>query len=659
MNIPEINVEPSAGTKQRRTFAPSLPALCIVVFAAIATARLLILMAGGASVPFWDQWGGENSIFSAFHNGTLTWEAMFAAHNEHRIFWTRLLTIALFEINGKQWDNQVEAALSNLIYCLALLVPLLIASLNQRKIQIFSVALVVLLAGSLPFGWENTLVGFQSQFYINTLLAMLAIATAALSGIGVRTIAVLSLLVLFSFASMANGVLTAFACAAVLVARGVADRRLLRGSLLIAAIALALGVAGYLSTPSPPHHAALKAHDLAELAAASWITSSWPLPPFVGQLVLFLPCPVWMLFAARGQRTSADFFFLGLNALGLLNAAAIAYSRGHDLVEVTSRYTDTILPSCIAASYFAARLISSDRRIPERLFGCASYLLIVSALIAQSVIQLPKLQERAYFLRMSTINTADFLDGNDNAFVKKPHGHVPYPDPARLGESLRERDQTSFLPTSLLGVRALSNHLEGAAGRCYLSSSAKNHFSTISGECKGVHAGDGAVAVATGPLSAALMSARQSLDVSIFPRAAPILLPETNSDLCSLDGFNEGPTSRVPLTSSVDVPIRLSGWAAPARFNLSRIAWPELKLVLGGEHRAYAFNAGLSRTVRPDVALALKNPRFDQSGFDAFIDPRDVETGTYRIILASSSGTYCDTGHRVEITHPSRPFSRF
>ncbi|XHH29145.1 hypothetical protein WIW49_19005 [Xanthomonas euroxanthea] len=222
--------------------------------------------------------GGENSIFSAFENGTLSLKEMLAAHNEHRIFWTRLLTLALYEINGQQWDNQVESFASNLIYCLALAIPVAVASTNCGNHQKISVAASVILMGTLPFGWENTLVGFQSQFYINSLLALTAIAVVSFGGIGYRTGVLLSLLILGSFASMANGVLTAFACAGLLICRGVVQPSLFRRGLALAVFATFLGIAGFIATPSPSHHTVLKAQDFSEFIHALWITSSWPLP---------------------------------------------------------------------------------------------------------------------------------------------------------------------------------------------------------------------------------------------------------------------------------------------------------------------------------------------------------------------------------------------
>ncbi|WP_146090473.1 hypothetical protein [Xanthomonas bromi] len=634
---------------------------CALVFIAIFVSRLFLLMSAGGSVPFWDQWGGENSIFSAFENGSLTLAQMIAPHNEHRIFWTRVITVFLFELNDHQWDNQIEALISNIIYSLSLTVPVLIASVTGQKHQAIAVAAAVTLMGILPFGWENTLVGFQSQFYINTLLAFFAITVSSFGGARYRTASCLTILILASFASMANGVLTAFTCAGVLIARGLTQRDLLTRGLMLAAFVTLLGIAGFIITPSPPYHAQLKAQDFSEATSALMITSSWPLFPGIGQLVLLVPAAFWMLIVGRNRQTQADYFFLGLNALGMLNAVAIAYSRGHDLAEVTSRYTDTILPSSIATIYFASRLIGSGvHGISTPFIAYGSYIAVVFGIFGQSYLQWPKLEERAYWLRMSTINTAKFLNGDDEAFKAKPHGHVPYPDPIQLGKSLRNDGQIESLPTSLLGARALSGRYPATARRCHVASDSKNHFARVIANCSKSTASDpNVVSIATGPLSTALMLFRQEADTSIFPRGKPISAPASSANRCALDAFNEQPTSRLPLTSSIDLPIKLSGWATPTRFNLYKLSWTELRVIFSNDAQAYVFETGHLRTNRPDVADFFKNKGYTYSGFDAYIDPRDLMPGIYHILLSTDTDLNCDTGHVVKINAPTIPFSRF
>ncbi|NIJ89755.1 hypothetical protein FHR49_002563 [Xanthomonas campestris] len=642
--------------------------LCVGTLVLLATSRFMLLMAAGSSIPFWDQWGGENAIFSAFQNGSLTWQQLFSAHNEHRIFWTRLLTIILFNMNGQQWDNQLEAVVSSGIYCAALTIPVFFAAQALTRFKIIVMTLTVTLAGALPFGWENSLVGFQSQFYINALLAFLAVGACAHTTFrGFLWIWPL-VIVGASMLAMANGVLTAFCCAGVLSLRSLTDPGIRTRAAILAVMMCLVGIIGYGLTPSPAYHAVLKAQNIGEWISALWITSSWPMPPGIGQVLLITPVLAWLLRTGRQQKSTSDLFFFGLNILGILNSVAISYSRGYDLVEVTSRYTDTILPTSIAACYFALRLVTADSafgygRSFYRVLACLACIVVTGSLIVQSATQLPKLQERAYFLKMSTLNTAHFLDGENSAFQNKPHAHVPYPDPVRLAQSLRDHDQTNTLPTSVLGARALSGHqLPLISGRCSVGASKADNYSKVEVDCSHVSAAPSArqaAVVPTGALSARLMQIRQALGISIFPRGHIINPPEVAERGCALDSLNERSTAIQPLTAMDQTPIRLSGWASPSVVGIGPMDFPSLKIALVGQDQAFEFHAGYSRTSRPDVATALKNSRYERSGFDAIIDASTLPAETYRVFVSGKSKSYCDTGHKINLTKSGVPFATF
>ncbi|MCF5926926.1 hypothetical protein L2216_07225, partial [Xanthomonas perforans] len=601
-------------------------------------------------------------------NGSLTWQQLLSAHNEHRIFWTRLLTIILFNVNGQQWDNQLEAVVSSGIYCVALTIPVLFAAQALTRFKAIAMTLVVILAGALPFGWENTLVGFQSQFYINALLAFFAISACAYTSFR-SPLCILPLMIVgASMLAMANGVLTAFCCAGVLSLRSLTDPEIRIRSAILAMLMCMLGIIGYGLTPSPTYHAILKAQNIGEWISALWITTSWPMPPAIGQILLITPLLMWLLRTGRQQKSTSDLFFFGLNILGLLNSLAISYSRGHDLTEVTSRYTDTILPTSIAACYFALRLATTNnifghRRNPYRVPACLAFAVVTGSLIIQSVDQFSKVQERAYFLKMSTLNTARFLDGDISAFQNKPHAHVPYPDPVRLAQSLHDKDQTSTLPTSVLGARALSGHqLPMTAGRCSVGASKADNYSKVEVDCS--HVGTAAlvgqaVVIPTGAFSARLMQIRQALDISIFPRGHVINQPKAAERECALDSLNERSTAIQPLTAVDQMPMRLSGWASPSVLGVGPMNFPSLKIALVGQDQAFEFDTGYSRTSRPDVATALKNSRYERSGFDAIITASTLPAQTYRVFVSGKSKAYCDTGHKIILTKSGVPFVTF
>src|SRR6266545_2639455 len=78
------------------------PALAL--FLLVAGARWWLIAAYSSDVPWLDQWDGEaQGLYLRAHSGTLTLSNWFAPHNEHRIFFTRLLSLGLLWANG-QWD---------------------------------------------------------------------------------------------------------------------------------------------------------------------------------------------------------------------------------------------------------------------------------------------------------------------------------------------------------------------------------------------------------------------------------------------------------------------------------------------------------------------------------------------------------------------------
>src|SRR5690554_2887113 len=59
-----------------------IAALFLMVFAS----KLALLNAFASPLPFWDQWDAEAAnLYKPYLDGSLSWQALFASHNEHRI----------------------------------------------------------------------------------------------------------------------------------------------------------------------------------------------------------------------------------------------------------------------------------------------------------------------------------------------------------------------------------------------------------------------------------------------------------------------------------------------------------------------------------------------------------------------------------------------
>ena len=147
----------------------------LAVFLVVFGARLWLIERYGSPVPYLDQWDAEAQlVIGPWLNGESSFDKLFSAHNEHRVLNSRLLTLALFCGNG-QWDPLLEAVASSFIYgVLAVVAAIGFSRLVEQRYR-GAVLFGVVLMGALPFGWENTLVGFQSQFYLLMLFSIVAL----------------------------------------------------------------------------------------------------------------------------------------------------------------------------------------------------------------------------------------------------------------------------------------------------------------------------------------------------------------------------------------------------------------------------------------------------------------------------------------------------
>ena len=148
--------------------------LAALLFTVVA-AKLTLLRHYPMPVPFWDQWDGEaSSLYLPFANGGLTWRQMFTLHNEHRIFFTRVLAMTLLMVNG-QWDPQLQIVVNIALHALTAVVLGAVLWLAAGRCWLGWIAITIALAIAPPFALENTLAGFQSQFYFLVLFSILAI----------------------------------------------------------------------------------------------------------------------------------------------------------------------------------------------------------------------------------------------------------------------------------------------------------------------------------------------------------------------------------------------------------------------------------------------------------------------------------------------------
>ena len=418
------------------------------LFLTVLGAKLWLLAAIGWDVPFWDQWDAEiEGVVRRWGDGELGWPQLLESHNEHRIFTTRLFVLGWFVWNG-QWSGLVGAVMSGLVYSGFAVVLLRLASgwLAGWRLAAFGGMLLALFG--LPFAWENTIVGFQVQFYFLALFSVGHVALALASDrFGWRWAAAQGCGALACL-SMGSGLLSSAAVLAVLGWQGLRRRTLSASQVASLAIAAGLVAAGWIFRQEVPAHAVLKAQGLAQLAESFARVLAWPWrhAPLVGILVLG---PI-LLFAWRRVlrprlRPGADAVAAGLLAWIWLQCLATAWARGGTPTLWSPRYFD--LFALNVALGFACAL----REIPPR--WCAGVAALLASVITLGLWknipwvrfrQLPDLHARQEWRVRAEVATGDL-----NYLRAAPREELPYPEPETILVRLSTEKIREVLPPSI------------------------------------------------------------------------------------------------------------------------------------------------------------------------------------------------------------------
>ncbi|MCQ4164512.1 hypothetical protein [Tahibacter harae] len=609
----------------------------LLVVTVVGLARLSLIADYGTSVPYWDQWGAEGgALYLPMVDGNYDWRQLWTAHNEHRIAASRLLAMGLFRLNDGQWDGRVESNANVIIYLFS--IGLLAWLLVRRTPWPLAAALCLLLVliGVLPYGWENTLAGFQSGFHFLYLFTLLSLWIAAVRPAGAVTAGLLLVLSVCAQFSIAAGLLTPFVALFVLGLRWLAGQDSLKRLALPAGALLLVAAAAVAAYPGQSA-SWLKAQNLGEYFHALGIFASWPSSVPVALLALV---PFLFLLAQMWRRRSydpLDAFFAGIYVWALATAAASAYSRGHGLELVTARYTEVLALGALAAAYFALTLV---RRAPGRWRAlCLVPLAVVLpavgiGLVQQTRLQWRPLQEHFFSTRIGAGYVRSFLDGAERILLGKHGPYVLNPDPPSLGRSLSDAKVRSLLPLSL---RPADEPLPwGNPTRCRWQLS---DASTVPAR-GGLVCNTPAAGIAVGPLSRyayAVWDLLRSPPAALQPAAPPPVDPAAR---CALDRVN---LAELDQSRQVDMPfmpaVRLTGWSVRPGF---APADPLIVSLVPEQGPAFALQID-DRQVRPELAAIFKDAMQQDAGFDGYVGTATLPPARYRVLLGRSGHT-CDSG---------------
>ena len=421
----------------------------------IFSSKLWLIATAGTDLPLLDQWDAEGeTLLRPWVEGSWRWSQLFDAHNEHRIPFTRLFGLGLFELNERQWDGYVESVAAATVHTLCALVLLLIAGRLFTGARFGGVVILLLALFCLPLSPENTLVGFQVQFYLLLLFSLghlwftLTRSTFSASWWVGQLCGVLTL------GTMASGFLSSAAILGVLALRGIQERRWTTQQITSAAIALAIAIAGVLLMREVPAHAALRAQSPGQFLESFLVLIGWPGEAryYPWTAALSLPVIVFALSRLRrGTWTREDAFLFGLIVWMAVQTAALAYGRGilgRQSMLSPNRYLDLLAVNVLLN--FLVLLRSSRTRLQHVI--AAVWLVCVCHLL----VRYAQILWRSDILRdvgrnhRREINVRDYLRTGDARHLSEPPASdIPYPSPEALQQRLASPAIADAMPPSV------------------------------------------------------------------------------------------------------------------------------------------------------------------------------------------------------------------
>ena len=425
-------------------------ALAITGFAlVILGCKFALIHFASSDLPIDDQWDAEGAVtLQPWLEHRWGIRELIHPHNEHRLITTKLYVLALFALNS-QWDAIVEMVCNAVVHTSCAVFLLLI---SRRWLQGGSWAafggLVVLLF-SLPYNWENTLGGFQIQFYLLLLFSGAHIVLTLESDRISRGWILGQFAGILAVATQASGFFSAMAVSAVLTLRLFRQRRLTAQQWTTVCFCVVLVAAGWAGKYSVPGHEALKAHTVGEFLSAILRQLCWPgVHFFPWSLVLAIPGVVFFLQSLRrASLSSGEYVRLALGSWVFLQIIAIAYSRAN-ADPVAPRYLD-LLALGVALNFVF--LLASARGRGRFAWVALWSGVVVFCLGEQSLTAWrDAIVPGAATARKREENVRAYLaSGDSSGLSQHPSNELPYPNPGILLSRLKNPSLAGILPASV------------------------------------------------------------------------------------------------------------------------------------------------------------------------------------------------------------------
>jgi hypothetical protein len=433
-----------------KTFAVWLAALFLTALGA----QLWIAWLYGSPLLWWDQWY-EAPFIKAWITGQWTFSDFIAAHNEHRIFATRVLETSLVSLNGR-WEPMVEMTANAFLHAgLACLLAFCLWEFFGRK-NGWLVCVLVAPFFALPHAGENAIWGINSLYDFMDIFALLTLMGLGFGKIGSWLWWMGCVAAVVGLFTMASGLLAPVATGGLIALRMLKARRFEKANIISLAVCFVVFALGAFLNVTKQEDNSFQAHSFLQFTNALTRDLSWPfyhapeMPVLIALPLVFL-LVVYLRPNFPAPRTPE--FLLALALWSVLQAVVIAYGRAnYGGVDVPApRYAVMFQMLVIAAVFAAVLLAQSWERYPIRggLLTLAFFALMLYGMCRISLIVVEDLLARTRMWNLVAEESVQRFEatGNEADLLERP---TVQPDPSLALSVLRDPALQKVLPASCL-----------------------------------------------------------------------------------------------------------------------------------------------------------------------------------------------------------------
>lgn len=433
------------------------PILIASLFLILLGTRAALISYAGSPTPFLDEWEADGALLlEPYIQGKLTISDLFIPINEHRIFFTKLLVLLIFNVSG-YWDVVLQMIVNSVLDAATVIaIAYALSRVLRGGLAVGAIVLSTLI-NAVPFGYDNAVLGFNTHFYLLLTFSFGALWFLIDSPAWSWRWWAGVLCAVGSSVCLASGNLTfAAAGGAQLLQMACGRRAGLREALGIAVLVL-VTLLLVTTIPYVPDAEPHKAHSVGQFLSAFLGLVSWPAHTALG-LVLILPTLVFLSRTLADRPTLSDPRWFNVAMFGWVLFQILALAFGRALLPLQNRYFDILLIGTtinfVSAFWLFQRFAPRRSLMTWRSFALAAWLFALALSLTHPQRHLPnQIEEWRTMLATGTRNVQSYLATGDSSFLfRAPAAEVPSFYPKRLREMLDTPEIRSALPPALLSA---------------------------------------------------------------------------------------------------------------------------------------------------------------------------------------------------------------